>query len=55
MLPATQVHKCNSNGKNRIIPNLIEIILVSMITYYVGTMIFDISEGVFPEWARIAK
>lgn len=33
--------------------NIIGIILVSVITYYFGTFIFDIAEGVFPEWAKI--
>ena len=33
--------------------NIIGIILVSVITYYFGTFIFDIVEGVFPEWAKI--
>jgi sodium-dependent dicarboxylate transporter 2/3/5 len=33
--------------------NIIGIIMVSVITYYFGSFIFDIVEGVFPEWARI--
>lgn len=33
--------------------NLIGIFLVTLITYYFGTLIFDIQLGVFPEWAQI--
>jgi len=35
--------------------NIIGIVLVSVITYYFGTFIFDIAEGVFPEWAQFDK
>ena len=34
--------------------NLIGIVIVTLITYYFGTVVFDIVEGVFPEWAKIA-
>ena len=42
-------------ARTGLVLNLIGIILVSVITYYLGTYIFDISEGVFPNWARIAE
>ena len=42
-------------AKTGFILNIIGIIIVSVITYYLGTAIFDITEGVFPEWARITK
>ncbi len=32
--------------------NLIGIVVVSIVTYYFGTYIFDIADGVFPEWAK---
>ena len=32
--------------------NLIGIVVVSLVTYYFGTYIFDIADGVFPEWAK---
>jgi hypothetical protein len=35
--------------------NHIGIIIVSIITYYFGTLIFDIVEGVYPDWGQIAK
>jgi sodium-dependent dicarboxylate transporter 2/3/5 len=35
--------------------NLIGIVVVTLVTYFFGTYIFDIAEGVFPEWARIAQ
>jgi sodium-dependent dicarboxylate transporter 2/3/5 len=41
-------------AKTGFVLNLIGILLVSVVTYYLGTFIFDISEGVFPEWARIS-
>ena len=33
--------------------NLIGIVIVTLITYYFCTLVFDITEGVFPEWAKI--
>jgi sodium-dependent dicarboxylate transporter 2/3/5 len=33
--------------------NLIGIIVVTLITYYFGTLVFDLVDGVFPDWARI--
>mgnify|MGYP001825476414 CR=1 FL=1 len=35
--------------------NRLGIVLVAVITYYLGTFIFDISPGVFPDWARIGN
>lgn len=35
--------------------NLVGIIVVSLVTYYLGTYIFDIVSGEFPEWAREIK
>ena len=32
--------------------NLIGVVIVTLITYYFGTAIFDIVQGVFPEWAK---
>ncbi|MBK8490633.1 MAG: SLC13/DASS family transporter [Saprospirales bacterium] len=32
--------------------NLIGVLVVTLITYYFGTEIFDIVQGVFPEWAK---
>jgi sodium-dependent dicarboxylate transporter 2/3/5 len=32
--------------------NIAGIIIASLITYYFGTLIFDISSGIFPEWAQ---
>ncbi len=40
-------------AKTGFVLNMIGIVLVSVITYYLGTFIFDISAGVFPDWARI--
>ena len=42
-------------AKTGFVLNLIGIVIVSVITYYLGTLIFDITEGVFPEWAKISK
>lgn len=33
--------------------NLIGIIIISLVTYYFGRLIFDIAPGVFPEWANV--
>lgn len=38
-------------AKTGFVLNLIGVIVVSLVTYYFGTFIFDIVEGVFPEWA----
>ena len=35
--------------------NLIGIIIVTLVTYYFGIWVFDITEGVFPEWAKMKK
>lgn len=35
--------------------NLFGVVVVTLITYYFGTEIFDIARGVFPEWARVLK
>ncbi len=35
--------------------NLIGIVVVTLVTYYFGVLVFDIAEGVFPDWARIGK
>ncbi len=32
--------------------NIIGIIVLSLVTYYFGAIIFGIEEGIFPEWAR---
>jgi sodium-dependent dicarboxylate transporter 2/3/5 len=42
-------------AKTGFVLNLIGIVIVSVITYYFGTFLFDITEGVFPEWAQIGK
>ncbi len=42
-------------AKTGFVLNLIGVILVSLVTYYFGTYIFDIVEGVFPDWAIIPK
>lgn len=42
-------------AKTGFVLNLVGIVLVSVITYYFGTLIFDIVDGVFPEWARLAN
>lgn len=42
-------------AKTGFVLNLIGVILVSLVTYYFGTLIFDIAEGVFPEWATMGK
>ncbi|MDX1315561.1 MAG: SLC13 family permease [Eudoraea sp.] len=42
-------------AKTGFVLNLIGVILVSLVTYYFGTFIFDITEGVYPDWARIPK
>ncbi len=39
-------------AKTGFILNLIGIAVVTLVTYYFGTAIFDITEGVFPEWAK---
>ncbi|MCB9285297.1 MAG: SLC13/DASS family transporter [Lewinellaceae bacterium] len=33
--------------------NLIGVVVITLITYYLGTEIFDIAKGVFPEWAKV--
>jgi sodium-dependent dicarboxylate transporter 2/3/5 len=35
--------------------NLIGVVVVTLITYYLGSEIFDIARGVFPEWAHGVK
>jgi sodium-dependent dicarboxylate transporter 2/3/5 len=35
--------------------NLIGILIVSLVTYYFGTLVFDIVEGVLPDWASGIK
>lgn len=35
--------------------NLIGIVVVTIVTYFLGTFIFDIVEGVYPEWARLGQ
>ncbi len=35
--------------------NLVGIATVTLMTYYFGTLIFDITLGIFPEWATIGK
>lgn len=42
-------------AKTGFILNLIGIIIVSIITYYFGTLVFDIIPDVFPEWARLSQ
>lgn len=42
-------------AKTGFVLNLIGILVVSVVTYFLGTYVFDIVEGVFPEWARISK
>lgn len=42
-------------AKTGLILNLLGIIIVTVITYYYGTFVFDIVEGVFPEWAVISN
>jgi sodium-dependent dicarboxylate transporter 2/3/5 len=42
-------------AKTGFILNLIGIIIVSVITYYFGTLVFDIIPDVFPEWARLSQ
>lgn len=39
-------------AKTGLLLNLIGIIVVSLITYYLGTLVFDIAEGSFPAWAK---
>ena len=39
-------------AKTGLVLNLIGIVIVTLVTYYFGTYIFDIVEGVFPEWAN---
>ena len=42
-------------AKTGFVLNLIGLIIVSIITYYFGTLIFDIVEEVYPEWGEIAN
>lgn len=39
-------------AKTGLVLNLIGIIVLTLITYYFGTLIFDIVDGVFPDWAK---
>lgn len=38
-----------------LILNLIGVVVVTLITYYLGAEIFDIARGVFPDWAKGVK
>ena len=42
-------------AKTGLMLNIIGIIIVTLVTYYFGTYIFEIVEGEFPEWAKINK
>jgi sodium-dependent dicarboxylate transporter 2/3/5 len=42
-------------AKTGLVLNFIGILVVTIVTYYFGTYIFDIVEGVFPEWAKISN
>ena len=39
-------------ARTGLVMNLFGIIVVSLVTYYLGTLIFDLVPGVFPEWAQ---
>lgn len=42
-------------AKTGLVLNLIGVLLVSLFTYYFGTLVFEIDPSVFPEWARGSK
>ena len=42
-------------AKTGFVLNLVGIVVVTLITYYFGTLIFDIVEGIYPDWARMGK
>jgi sodium-dependent dicarboxylate transporter 2/3/5 len=35
--------------------NMIGVVIVSLATYFIGTYIFGIESGVFPDWAKGVK
>ncbi len=42
-------------AKTGFVLNLMGIVIVTLITFYFGTWVFDIIDGVFPDWAKILK
>ncbi len=42
-------------AKTGFLLNLIGVLIVTLLTYYFGTLVFDISENVFPDWAKTVK
>lgn len=42
-------------ARNGIILNIIGAIVITLMTYWLGSLVFDITPGVFPTWAQISK
>ncbi len=40
-------------ARNGIILNIVGAIIITLMTYWIGSMVFDINPEVFPEWARV--
>jgi len=42
-------------ARNGIILNFVGAIIITLLTYWIGSMVFNIQPGVFPEWATASK
>lgn len=47
--------KVSQMARNGLILNLVGAIIITALTYWIGSWVFDIEPGVFPEWAQITK
>ncbi|MCF8364910.1 MAG: SLC13 family permease [Bacteroidales bacterium] len=47
--------KVSQMAKNGLLLNLIGAILITFLTYWLGSWVFDIDPAVFPEWAKMTK
>ncbi len=47
--------KVSQMARNGLILNIVGAIIITTLTYYIGSWVFNIEPGVFPEWAKLAR
>jgi solute carrier family 13 (sodium-dependent dicarboxylate transporter), member 2/3/5 len=47
--------KISQMARNGLVLNLVGAILITLLTYWIGSRVFNIEPGIFPDWAKIAE
>jgi sodium-dependent dicarboxylate transporter 2/3/5 len=45
--------KISQMARNGLILNLVGAITITLMTYWIGSLVFNIDPNIFPEWARV--